>query len=591
MDCESTIHQLVKAHAERIPRSNAILSPGRAPLTYETLLRLIRDVVGQLNSLGIDRNDRVAIVLPNGPEMAVAFLAVASCATSAPLNPAYRDSDFEFYLTDLNARALLILAGMDSPARAVARDRSIPVLELAPNQNGPAGTFSVSGASQPLSSKGGFAEPEDIALVLHTSGTTSRPKIVPLTQRNICASADNIVRSLQLTGTDRCLNIMPLFHIHGLIGAVLSSLSTGASVVCTKGFDDSKFFEWMQSMQPTWYTAVPTMHQAILARAGENRDILVQHRLRFIRSCSSSLPPSVMEQLETVFNAPVIESYGMTEASHQMTSNPLPPRRRKPGSVGVSAGPEVAIMDDLGNLLPAGGKGEIVIRGENVTKAYENNPEANARAFANGWFRTGDQGFMDDEGYVFISGRLKEMINRGGEKVMPREIDEALLGHPAVAQALAFAVPHPTLGEDIAAAVVLRKNTAATEREIREFAFQRLAGFKVPSQILIVDVIPKGPTGKPQRIGLAEKLADQLNPPYVAPRNQMEETLANIFAKVLGVEKVGILDNFFLLGGNSLMAMRASGYIREALGKDFPFSTLFETPTIEQLSAIFRHTI
>jgi oxalate---CoA ligase len=582
-----TVYQTIEACAEHAPRACAVLSPGQAPLTYEHLRLHLVEIASRLNSLGIGRNDRVAIVLPNGPEMAVAFLSVASCATSAPLNPAYRATEFDFYLNDLKAKALLVLAGSDSPARDAARERRIPIMELSPLDSGPAGTFRISGDPQPLAAQKGFAQPDDVALILHTSGTTSRPKIVPLTHLNICTSARNIVSTLRLTEADRCLNVMPLFHIHGLIGALLSSMTAGGNVVCTAGFNESKFFGWMKERVPTWYTAVPTMHQAILARADENADVIANCPLRLIRSSSSSLPPQVMEKLESVFNAPVIESYGMTEAAHQMASNPLPPRQRKPGSVGVSAGPEVAIMDEVGNFLPAGSKGEIVIKGANVTAAYENNPDANKNSFTNGWFRTGDQGFMDDEGYLFISGRLKEIVNRGGEKVMPREVDEILLDHPAVAQAVAFAVPHERLGEDLAAAVVLRKDAVATEKEIREFAFSRLAAFKVPSQILIVDEIPKGPTGKLQRIGLAEKLAERLKPPFVAPRDEIEEKLAAIFEKVLRVEKAGILDNFFMLGGDSLMAMRASGFIRESLGGDFPLSTLFETPTIEQLAGRF----
>jgi acyl-CoA synthetase (AMP-forming)/AMP-acid ligase II len=262
----------------------------------------------------------------------------------------------------------------------------------------------------------------------------------------------------------------------------------------------------MGEARPTWYTAVPTMHQTILARAARHAQVIRDNPLRFIRSSSSALPPQVIAELETTFNAPVVESYGMTEAAHQMASNPLPPAVRKRGSVGIAAGPEVAIMDPEGRLLQAGENGEIVIRGANVTAGYQNNPKANAEAFTNGWFRTGDQGTMDPEGYVSITGRLKEIINRGGEKISPREVDEVLMDHPAVRQVVTFAVPHDKLGEDVAAAVVLREGAAATEKELREFLGSRLAAFKVPRTILFLDEIPKGATGKLQRIGLAQKL-------------------------------------------------------------------------------------
>ena len=330
--------------------------------------------------------------------------------------------------------------------------------------------------------------------------------MVPLTHRNVCASAVNVQHTLRLTAEDCCLNVMPLFHIHGLIAAVLAPLGTGGSIFCTPGFNALRFFAWLDESRPTFYTAVPTMHQAILARAPRNRDAIDRANLRFIRSASAPLLRQVMAELEETFGAPVVEAYAMTEAAHQMTCNPLPPAPRKPGTVGIAAGPEVSVMDEAGALLPAGEVGEIVIRGANVSDGYENNPAANAEAFTNGWFRTGDQGVMDDEGYLRITGRLKEIINRGGEKISPREIDEAILDHPAVRQVVAFAVPHPKLGEDIAAAAVLREGMEATPRELQAFAAERLADFKVPRKILLMDDIPKGPTGKLQRIGMAEKL-------------------------------------------------------------------------------------
>ncbi|MGH6961225.1 MAG: AMP-binding protein, partial [Dongiaceae bacterium] len=341
---------------------------------------------------------------------------------------------------------------------------------------------------------------------LHTSGTTSRPKLVPLTQRNVTASAANIGRVLRLGSGDHCLNIMPLFHIHGLIGAVLSSLAAGSSVFCTPGFNALRFFAWLDEAAPSWYSAVPTMHQAILARAERNAGIIARRKLRLIRSSSASLPPPVMAALEATFGCPVIESYGMTEASHQMTSNPLPPAARKAGSVGIAAGPEVAVLGESGRPLPPGETGEVVIRGANVTAGYVANPAANATAFTDGWFRTGDQGVIDGEGYLTITGRLKELINRGGEKISPREVDDVLLEHPAVAQALTFALPHDKLGEEVAAAIVLREGATATDRELRDFVAGRLADFKVPRKVVFLDEIPKGATGKLQRIGLAAKL-------------------------------------------------------------------------------------
>ena len=486
----------------------AIAAPGRPALSYGGLQALTRRTIESLNRVGIGRGDRVAIVLPNGPEMATAFVAVAAGATSAPLNPAYRADEFDFYLGDLDAKALLIQRGFDSPARTMAMQRGVPVIELVPTQGGGAGDFTLDASDLPAAAPGrsGVATAEDVALLLHTSGTTARPKIVPLRQRNVTASAHHIRQTLALMPTDVCLNIMPLFHIHGLIAALLASLAGGASVSCTPGFNALKFFGWFDEVKPSWYTAVPTMHQAILSRAERNKDEVARGRLRLIRSSSASLPPQVMAALEATFGAPVIESYGMTEASHQMASNPLPPRKRFAGSVGVAAGPEIAVMADGGALLPAGELGEIVIRGPNVTDGYEANPEANAKGFTNGWFRTGDQGYLDQEGYLRLTGRLKELINRGGEKISPIEVDTILMDHPAVAQVATFAVRHDKLGEDVAAAVVLREGMSVDERTLRDFAAERLADFKVPRKILFVAEIPKGPTGKLQRLGLAKQL-------------------------------------------------------------------------------------
>ena len=577
---EQSICDLLFLQAQRCPDSVALAAPGRRPLSYARLAEHLEKVVGSLNSMGIGRNDRVAIVLPNGPEMATAFLSVTSGATCAPLNPAYGAREFDFYLSDLNAKALLTLSGMDSPASSVARNHGIPIIELVPNFEAEAGLFALTGEKGASPAAGGYAQPGDAALVLHTSGTTSRPKIVPLTHKNLCTSGHNIRNAYEITRTDRCLNVMPLFHIHGLVAAILSTLMSGASVICTSGFDDAAFFGWLDTFHPTWYTAVPTMHQAILKRAADNRDIVARRPLRFIRSCSAALPPQVMAELERTFAVPALEAYGMTEAAHQMSSNPLPPAERKPGSVGVATGPDVAIMDKAGTLVPLGTKGEIVIRGANVTGGYENNPESNESSFTDGWFRTGDEGYLDGDGYLFITGRLKEIINRGGEKVAPREVDEALLDHPAVAQAVTFAVPHTTLGEDVAAAVVLRKDNIVSEQELRSMTFDHLADFKVPSQIVIVDEIPKGPTGKLQRIGLYDKLASQLKPQYVAPRDPAEEAMARIWTEVLGIQQIGIYDNFFGLGGDSLRATQVVTRVRAAFQVELPATMMFREPTI-----------
>ncbi len=592
--------QLLDDRAQQQPDSIAIEALNRDSLTYRDLHRHVISIAAALNQSGIGRNDRVAIVMPNGPEMATAFLAVAAGATSAPLNPQYRAAEFDFYLSDLGAKALIIQADLDSEARLVARDRGIPIIDLVPQVDRAAGLFELRQSDRNPIGPGDFAAADDVALVLHTSGTTSRPKIVPLTQPNICASAQHIRAALQLTIADRCLNVMPLFHIHGLIAAVLASLAAGGSVVCTPGFYSPSFFEWIDRFHPTWFTAVPTMHQAILARAADQQSVIRRSALRFIRSSSASLAPQVMSELERTFNVPVIEAYGMTEAAHQMTSNPLPPRPRKAGSVGVAAGPEVAIMAEEGSeLMPIDQRGEIVIRGANVMCGYANNPSANEQAFTQGWFRTGDQGYLDSDGYLCITGRLKEIINRGGEKISPREIDEVLLDHPAIAQAITFAMPDAKFNEEVAAAVVLRENRSATEIEIRLFAEQRLANYKVPKRVIILKEIPKGPTGKIQRIGLAEKLGlnaeDQSlhrESEFAAPRTPLEESLAAIWQEMLQLPKVGVRDEFLRLGGDSILAVQLIARVKQK----YQLVTLslvefFSAPTIADQAVILARLL
>ena len=588
----NNIYQLLEDKARTQRDRVAIEAPDRLPMTYGDLLQQVTSTIAALRAFGIRRNDRVAMVLPNGPEMAVGFMAVAAGATCAPLNPAYREGEFEFYMSDLGAKALLISSSLESPSRAVAAKLKVPVINVAATPGGQAGTFQLNDERGQDFSSVDPGRPDDVALVLHTSGTTARPKIVPLTQLNVCSSARHILSTLDLTANDRCLNVMPLFHIHGLIGALLSSLTAGASVVCTPGFDGERFFGWLDTFAPTWYTAVPTMHQAVLARVPKHRDVVARRPLRLIRSSSASLPPTVMADLETSFGTQVIEAYGMTEASHQMASNPLAPRPRKPGSVGIAAGPDVTVMGEDGSLLAPGQIGEVVIRGRNVTNGYENNLAANQGAFTNGWFRTGDQGRFDDEGYLFLTGRLKELINRGGEKIAPREVDEVLLEHPDVAQALTFALPHPTLGEDVAAAIVLRPGATTTESAIREFAAARLSDFKVPNQLVVLEEIPKGPTGKPQRIGLADKLADHLNAKrqqnFVTARTSVESRLIDIWQDILKLDRIGVRDNFYSIGGDSLATAVLMTAVEAQFGRDVQVDSFLKSPTIETLSKLLE---
>jgi acyl-CoA synthetase (AMP-forming)/AMP-acid ligase II/acyl carrier protein len=587
------LSELFEHHARHSPNAAAILAPDRPALSYGALHQQISYVGGALRAMGLARHDRVAVVLPNGPELAVAALGVAASATCLPMNPAFAAEELDKYFTDLRPRALI--TQVDSPARRVALSHDIRVIELSPTGDMRAGLFTLTNDHVTLTSGYGSTPsretvgPSDVALLMTTSGTTSRPKIVPSTHLNICTAACSWRAALALTETDRCLNVMPLFHGHGLIGTVLASLAAGASVICTPGCDTNRFFGWLAAFRPTWYSAVPTMHQAILAEARRQRQPPGEHRLRLVRSGSARMPAHVLAELEQTFATCVIEFCGITEtAASPVACNPLPPRLRKVGSIGVPVEMDVAIMGEGGALLPRGQAGEVIVRGASVMSGYDADPAATKAAFAGNWFKTGDLGFFDDDGYLFLAGRIKEIINRGGEKIAPTQVDEVLLEHPAVAEAATFAVPHPTLGEDVAAAVVLRARAKATAQQIRQYAKARLVAFKVPRHVLFVEQIPKGPTGKVQRIELAAKLGfasgAESAPAFVAPRNSLEDALAGIWAEVLQLEKVGIHDDFFALGGDSLMAAHLLTSIYEKFNLKVELSRFFDRSTVAEVA-------
>ena len=486
-------------------QNTAILLPeAGVRVTYRSLSDQISEMADGLASMGIGRGDRVATFLPNGLPAVTSFLAASVAGTAAPLNPGYREEEVLFYLEDTSAKVLLLAAGDTSAgaegARKAAAERGVPVFDLEMDASGYVRIQNAPGGKSAVTPSG-----DDAALILHTSGSTGRPKRVPILNRNLAASTRNIADHYSLTGDDVSLCVMPLFHVHGLVASTLSTLMTGGTVVIPNKFSPLSFWRMVRESHATWYSAVPTIHNLLLARATQKPEGAEQ--LRFIRSCSAALPPEMMAKMESIFGAPVLEAYGMTEAAHQMASNPQPPSARKPGSVGHGTGVHIGIMDEAGNLLPQGDRGEIVIQGPNVVSGYENNPEANAKSYTSGWFRTGDQGFLDADGYLTLTGRLKEMINRGGEKIGPREIDEVILAHPAVAEAVAFGVAHPAWGEEVAAAVVLKEGVSATEASIIAFCKERLADFKVPRKIYIVDSIPRTGTGKISRVNVAKALA------------------------------------------------------------------------------------
>jgi len=602
------IYSIITQIAEKTPDAIAIEAPRRLPITYAGLLKHVIDVSTELRRIGLKREDRVGVVLPNGPEMAITLLATCTTTVSAPLNPIYQRHEFENYLSDLNIKLLILQDGTASPARLAAESKGIPVLEMTINNQTTSGhyqllpqqqdTFSLDSLHEASTCPpadplyGHSVKPEDLAIVLHTSGTTALPKIVPLSHYSICLAVHYVCQALKLTSADRCLSMMPQFHIGGLVDLLLAPLASGGTVICTKGFDSDQFFTLLNQYRPTWYQAVPATLSELLVHAKKIKIDRTTSSLRFIRSVATSLTPKMMHELEKLFTVPVIETFGMTEAAPLITTNPLPPEKRKPGSTGKSVGPEITITDGRGTPLPTGVIGEILIRGGNVISGYENNPDANKQSFHQGWFHTGDLGYLDEDGYLFIKGRVKEIINRGGEKISPQEIDAVLLEHTAVAQAVTFSIPHEIMREDIAAAVVSKEGQSATEKELKQFAAQQLAIFKIPRAIFFVESIPRGPTGKPQRIGLADKLNIKLpeltKTEFMAPRTLVEKKLADIWAKILKIDRVGIYDNFFDLGGNSLRIVMLYGKIERTFNLNLPLYTIFQFSCIAKQAQLIE---
>ena len=571
--------QHIRQSAVDAPDASAVLAPGRERLTYAQLWRQIENIAVNFHPMS---GRVVAVALPDGPDLALVILGTSFQCVCAPMNPRMPIQEFQAHLTAL-APAALIVEAANMPAIHGAERLGIQVWEARPTPQAGAGVFELSLRSR--ASRQCQGSPADPGLLLSTSATTGRAKLVPLTHANLQAQCLQTARALELSNLDRLLSLMPLFHLQGIL-TFLAQFYSGGCVICVPGFDAEQFLSWLEEFRPTWYTASPTMHRAIQTLL-ESRDLPTPCRLRFVRSIGAPLPPALIASLESTLSAPVIEGYGLTEVG-AVTSNPLPPGRRKPGSVGIVTGAEVAIFDKSGHPVQPGSEGEIRIRGAAVTDGYWNDPDANADSFSHGWLRTGDLGRFDEESYLFITGRGKEVVNRGGEKIMPQEIDVALAAHPAVLEAAGFGVPHPTLGEDIAAAVVLRAGIPVTEHELREFVAGRVAAFKVPRRIVFVEQIPKGATGKARRIALRHEWAGMVQPAAISGASPLELKLIEIWNRILQNE-VGLDDDFFAAGGDSLAAIVMLAEVRSALAVDpslLDRIDFFEKPTIRSLARI-----
>jgi acyl-CoA synthetase (AMP-forming)/AMP-acid ligase II len=576
-----TLASRVAAWAVATPHAPALVAPGCVPMTYADLEHRGTALAAALCDAGVTPGARVAVAMPHGLELAATIVGIARVAACVPLDGRDPHAVLVRRLRRSRAAAIVVAEAAD-PAALAARDVGVPVVA---SSDIPDDIFE----ARRMIENGPAPQDDDECLVLHTSGTTGEPKRIVLSQRNVAASAACIGAALALAPADRCLCFMPLFHVHGLVGAFAATLWSGGSVACVEEAAVGSMPRWLATLRPTWYSATPPLHGAVLGALRRDPSWRGFMSLRFVRSASAALPARLAADLESELGVPVIEAYGMTEAAHQIASNPLPPAPRRRGTVGIAIGTEVAVLDDAGHVLPLGRSGEIAIRGDNVASIQETDTDdgrvvTTLRAPLE-WLRTGDEGRLDAEGYLTLEGRLKDMINRGGAKIAPREVEEALLEHDAVRNAVAFGVPHPSLGEDLAAAVVLHDGASTPDDVLREFLFARMAAHKVPTRIAIVDDIPRTRTGKVQRGTLAQALAAALAAVYRAPSGADETAIAAIFAEVLEIAGVGARDNFFALGGDSLRGTQVLARVQARCGVTLPAAALFHHATPSALAA------
>jgi len=580
-----TIGEAIRAHAEARPGRPAVVTSQFAPLSYAELQQQIDEIGACLHQAGFDRHSRIAIGIANSAAAALAIVAVAAAAAAVPLDPKLTFTEVERCLRILRPDAVIVLRGADSAARKVAEHLRLPIIEASIAHNGGLGlllTVPTVGAAAP----GDDPDPGAPAFILHTSGTTADPNLVPFSHRNMLAVVERVKFWFRLTPQDRCLSVSPLYYSHGITTTAMTPLLTGGSIAIPVNTSKVDLSEWFGMLEPTWYSAGPTLHLSVLEKAKARSDARTMHALRFISSAGAALPRGVREDTENALGVPVLEHYGSSETAH-ISANMLPPGPSKPGTCGRPWPDTVIIVDADGRRLPPGQEGEILVSGPTVMSGYLNVPELNRSAFVDGWYRTGDIGRLDAEGFLSLRGRMRELINRGSEKIAPVEIDHALMRHPQVTEAAAYAVPHPRLGEDVAAAVVLQKGANVTADELRELLAAHLAAFKIPRRIDIVDQLPKGVTGKVQRKRLS---ALSKAGPEQASATDWQAKLLQLWRKLLKSENVSIDDDFFEKGGDSLLAMDLHMEIERLTGQELPESTLLEASTVRQLAKRLART-
>jgi acyl-CoA synthetase (AMP-forming)/AMP-acid ligase II/acyl carrier protein len=580
---ERTIGSVIRAHAAHQPDAAAIVGSHFAPVSYRELQDQIEDAGARLRAAGFDQNARVAVAIANPAQAALAIVAISCSATAVPIDPKLTVSEVNRCLQILRPDAVVVLRDTASATRSVAKERGVPIIEASVAQPGRLPlTFAVPKIGSPLPPD--ETNPHTPLFILHTSGTTADPNLVPFSHRNMLAVMERLQTWFGLTPQDRCLTVSPVYYSHALTTTVLPPLLTGGSTAFPANATNVDLSEWFGDLKPTWYSAGPTLHLAVLEKLQERPDARTMHSLRFISSAGAPLAADMGTRMQDVLGVPVLEHYGSSETAQIATNRPSP-GHTKAGTVGIPWPGIISIVDDDGRELPAGERGEILVRGPSVTSGYLNAPELNISAFIDGAYRTGDVGSIDADGFLTLHGRTKEIINRGGEKIAPLEIDQALLQHPAVAQAAAYAVPHPRLGEDVAAAVTLRPDAKVTPDALREFLSDKLAAFKIPRRIVVVDQLPKGISGKVQRKRLSDMMNGSTEGPVPA-ENRLHSDLIQIWKRVLKTDAISVDDDFFEKGGDSLLAMDVSAELERLTGKAQPEAILFDAPTIRELAKL-----
>jgi oxalate---CoA ligase len=587
---QSTIGEEIERHSAARPDQAAVICTGHTPLTYRELQDLIRKIRKDLHKAGYARTARLGIALPNGPHAALAVVAVACSAVAVPLNPKQTLVEMERCLAALRLNAILLFQSEDSAARQAAMRNGLAIIEVSRSGNGTLG-LSISAPQGVAHDESEEPDPEAPAFILQTSGTAAEPKLIPFSHRNMLAAAARLRDWFEWAPGDRCLCANPVFYSHGLKVTVFTPLLTGGTVAFPVDPAQFDFAAWFIALRPTWYSTGPTLHRLIFDKAKSRPDAKSGHSLRIILSGGAPLPRNVLEGLQGALGVPVVEHYGTSEAA-PIVSNLPSPGGTKVGTCGIPSPGTVKIVDDEGREVGAGEQGEMLIGGPSLISGYLNAPELNRARFVDGWFKTEDVGSLDAEGFLTLHGRKTDLINRGGEKVSPSEIDEALMRHPAVAEAAAFAIPHPRLGEDVAAAVVLKPEATASPLELRNSLSDRLASFKLPQRIIITDQLPKGATGKVLRRQLSETYGTQ---PAVSPEdpdkladNKLLLQLRDIWEKHLECGPLTIDENLFEKGGDSLLALEVLADIERLTGIHLTDTAIVDAPTIRLMAQLLQ---